>query len=420
MADPRTKALQLLIRKDLERQNRKNEPIKQGLPGGVTHDGRASQRIVLATVDEILSTKRNYIKRRVIPAEDMVIINQSNDFLERKNHEHQEVIPHLSAWKNVRKSHTTLKKKQMINFCKRMSTNAPNFVRMRLACEEIDDNFARMIADAIRKNSHGNELLLYGNNISDEGVRLLVDGLRSHPLQYLSLGGNLLTDESARRLSDLCHQNKKIRFLNVSNRWPRKRWMDRPEDPHHPRITMEGARYFADRIAHNGCGLVALYLSDQVLSSCPLLLLLLLSLMLIVCLIITSYLTSEQRIGDLGAIALFEALQSSSKMQVLSLDRNGLTDVCCTALKEFLCCSDPANNDQGAAGSAVEHVSEPLLLGSSLDEGSVDSSLTFRPTHTANDVAPISADDSAVMSAISAVDIGNKVNEAIVTLGLQV
>ena len=266
MADPRTRALQALIKKDLERQNRKNgEPIKQGLPGGVTHDGRASQRIVLATVDEILSTKRTYVKRRIIPIEDMVIINQSSDFLERKNHVHQEEVPNLSSWLNVRKSHTTLKKKQIINFCKRMSSNAPNFVRMRLGCEEIDDNFARMIADAIRKNTHGNELLLYGNNISDEGVRLLVDALRSHPLQYLSLGGNLLTDESARRLSDLCHQNKKIRFLNVSNRWPRKRWVDRPEDPHHPKITMEGARFFADRIAHNGCGLVALYMSDQVI-----------------------------------------------------------------------------------------------------------------------------------------------------------
>ena len=274
MADPRMVALQALIRKEAERKKKRDATKQQqqqggetrhpGAAGAATHDGKAAQRIVMATVDEVLGSNRGQRKQRVIPDADMAVINEVPDFLGRKNHPHQDSIPMLSQWRNVKKSHSTLKKKQIVEFCRRMTGNAPNYVCMRLGCEEIDDNFARMIADAVRKNTYGRELLLYGNRITDEGVRLLVDALRFHPLERLSLGGNLLSDDAARRLSDLCFQNQRIRFLNVANRWPQKRWSDRPEDPLHPIITQGGARCFADRLLHNGCGLVALYLSDQV------------------------------------------------------------------------------------------------------------------------------------------------------------
>ena len=268
MADSRIVALQALIRKEEARKKKREAGVdpSQNPAGSATHDndGRASQRIVMATVDEILGNQREHVKRRVISATDMAVINASPDFLGRKKHPHQDTIPMLSLWRNERKSHSTLKKKQIVEFCKRMSGNAPNYVRMRLGCEEIDDNFARMIADAVRKNTYGRELLLYGNRVTDEGVRLLVDALRFHPLERLSLGGNLLSDDAARQLADLCHQNQRIRYLNVANRWPQKRWSDRPEDQLHPFITSSGAWYFADRLLHNGCGLVALYLSDQV------------------------------------------------------------------------------------------------------------------------------------------------------------
>ena len=163
--------------------------------------------------------------------------------------------------------------------------------------------------------------------------------------------------------------------------------------------------------------------------------------------LLTFDLISKQRIGDLGAIALFEALKSNNKVQVLCLDRNGLTDACCAALNEFLCCLDPMNNGDAAAatmrgreplllGGSLDDEHGPLLLGSSLDEGSVDSSLVLPPNGT-NDIAPIVVSPMAVApvaadgnanattvrvmpAAVSTIEIESKVNAAIVALGLQV
>ena len=74
-----------------------------------------------------------------------------------------------------------------------------------------------------------------------------------------------------------------------------------------------------------------------------------------------------QRIGDDGAAAIFLALRHNSRLQMLCLDRNGLTDACCGALQELLLSWDIGGG--GPAGADVDD--KPLPLGSSLDNVSV-------------------------------------------------
>jgi hypothetical protein len=80
-------------------------------------------------------------------------------------------------------------------------------------------------------------------------------------INTLSLGGNLISDAGAIELGKLIGLNKRIKLLNLANRWPRARWTDAVMR-RHPRITPVGALYLAERL-WKGCGLVSLSLMEQ-------------------------------------------------------------------------------------------------------------------------------------------------------------
>ena len=90
--------------------------------------------------------------------------------------------------------------------------------------------------------------------------------------------------------------------INISNKWPRKTW-SQLEQSLHPHISDVGADYFA-RALRSGSNLTNLNLADQ-------------------------------RVRDKGAKMLFRALVPS-RLRVLSLKKNELTDKCCIALKDCL------------------------------------------------------------------------------------
>jgi hypothetical protein len=159
-----------------------NHVIKNGTP----------KSIVFSSMNKVLDKKK--VIRRIIPNEDIEIINQSDTFQDKLDHS---IMNETSLLSDIvgSKSHTNKKRRLIISLCERMKKSDPSLVRLRLGCEEIDDLFLKQIARGLRQSIYTKELILYRNSITDEGVKYLVYNLKTHPnLNLLSLGGNLITD----------------------------------------------------------------------------------------------------------------------------------------------------------------------------------------------------------------------------------
>jgi Ran GTPase-activating protein (RanGAP) involved in mRNA processing and transport len=69
--------------------------------------------------------------------------------------------------------------------------------------------------------------MLLNNSITDEGVKFLSRSCKRHPeLDTIWLGGNLVSDQGVYYLCDLLRKNKRIREVNLSNKWPEEGWQE--------------------------------------------------------------------------------------------------------------------------------------------------------------------------------------------------
>lgn len=223
-------------------------------------DGKGAQRIIFSCLNQVLNKKK--VPYRIIPPDDAAIIESAKFMTKKIEHSHMENVPLISS-NNLQKYHTNKKRRLIINLCDRMKSSDPNLVRIRLGCEEIDDDLLKQISLALKKSSYTKKLFLTRNFISDEGVKYLCDGLKSQTnVELLSLGGNLITDIGAELLADLCLENHVIKHLNVSNKWPVHIFSDKNK-VYHPHITDIGAAHFARVMVDKSFSLVSLCLSDQ-------------------------------------------------------------------------------------------------------------------------------------------------------------
>jgi hypothetical protein len=196
----------------------------------------------------------------------------------------------LATQKAKKAVHSTDEKKAINIVCADLKRDKFALVRARLNGLRIQDDMASLLARGLEKNTHLQQLMLHDNVITDVGVDAICMALRWHPvLRTLWLGVNSFTDVGARHLAALLSRNRVIKELNISTKWPQNlSTSSTTTSAHalHPHITHIGASYIAKELGATPCG--------GPLSS------------------LTSLSLAHQRVRDLGAIALFEAIAGIS------------------------------------------------------------------------------------------------------------
>ena len=111
-----------------------------------------------------------------------------------------------------------------------------------VGCNELGSMGAFFLGSILKHNYTLKELKLEGNDIGDDGVRYLVEGLTENEisapnttLEHLDLAWNGIEREGALRLAEGLRENAKLSFLNLSGN----------------RIGSEGARAFAEALSYN-------------------------------------------------------------------------------------------------------------------------------------------------------------------------
>jgi hypothetical protein len=281
-----------------------NKNLENVMPTGID-DGKGAQRLMDSYITEVCSHQ---------PKREQAVINfdilsddfRNKPFLKQLSHVQMKTMPLLSqvARQDALHPHnSTKKKKHYIEYAKRLMANDTHIIHARLSSEFIDDFIVKVLEPGLQKNTVLQHLSLHRNAITDEGIEMICLALRWHPtLHTLWLGANRYTDIGARHLSMLILRNRKIKELNISNRWPSEIWQ-KSEYELHPHITYIGAQYLAKSLMR-GSGLTSLSLADQ-------------------------------RIRDDGAIYLFEAIHHCN-LRALNLRSNKLTDRCCVEFRAAL------------------------------------------------------------------------------------
>jgi len=93
----------------------------------------------------------------------------------------------------------------------------PHLVSLNLYGNNIDDDGARYIADALKVNHSLEELNLRDNKISADGAKQIAYALKvNHSLKSLNLGNNKIGDEGAKQIADALKDNHSLEELNLS------------------------------------------------------------------------------------------------------------------------------------------------------------------------------------------------------------
>jgi len=104
-----------------------------------------------------------------------------------------------------------------MNACLEKIFGCPHLVRLDLSDNNIDDDGAKQIADALKINHSLEELDLSDNNIGDDGVKQLADALKvNHSLEELDLRSNNIGSDGEEYLSKILQELKSInRDINI-------------------------------------------------------------------------------------------------------------------------------------------------------------------------------------------------------------
>jgi Ran GTPase-activating protein (RanGAP) involved in mRNA processing and transport len=347
--DPVKKSTFLRKQAFIEKRRLNREKLEGGFTNG-KDDGQGAKMLLYGYVDDLLVKDVKFHQNSL--TKDLTVDFSQSEFLTKINHPQMSSVPLLSQIareKAIWPKHTTQKRKTIITICSRLKRNDGLMVRARLNSEDIDDQLATQLAKSMRHNIYLQHLMLHDNAITDVGVNELTQGARWHPsLHTLWLGANQISDLGARYISDLCRRNHNIKIVNISNRWPKGGDKDDVRTALHPHITYIGAECFAKSL-RKCCGLTSLCLADQ-------------------------------RVRDVGASALYEALKVSN-IRNLSLKGNEITDASCAMLRvclegnpklEKLDISKNNIGDKGAAEIAIGLCKNTILQALNLAHNMID------------------------------------------------
>jgi len=105
-----------------------------------------------------------------------------------------------------------------MNACLEKIFGCPQLVRLDLSCNNIGDEGAKMIADALKVNQRLKTMSLIGNIIGDDGAKFIADTLKdNHCLKMLLLSNNSICDDGAKMIADAMKVNHSLRTLVLSD-----------------------------------------------------------------------------------------------------------------------------------------------------------------------------------------------------------
>ena len=333
----------------MEKRRLNREKLESGFTNGVD-DGQGAKMLLYGYVDGLIVKDTKFNQNSL--TKDLTEDFSQSEFLSKLNHPQMSSVPLLSQIareKAIWPKHTTQKRKTIMTICSRLKRNDGLLVRARLNSEDIDDQLVTQLAKSMKHNIYLQHLMLHDNAITDIGVNELTQGARWHPsLHTLWLGANQISDLGARYVSDLCRRNHNIKIVNISNRWPKGGNKDDVRTALHPHISSIGAESLAKSLL-KCCGLTSLCLADQ-------------------------------RVRDVGASAIYEALKVCN-IRNLSLKGNEITDASCSMLRiclegnprlEKLDISKNIIGDKGAAEIALGLCKNTILQALNLASNVID------------------------------------------------
>ena len=105
-----------------------------------------------------------------------------------------------------------------MNACLEKIFGCPQLVRLNLSSNNIGDDGAKMIADALKVNHSLKTMSLIGNIIGDDGAKFIADALKdNHCLKMLLLSNNSICDDGAKMIADAMNVNHSLRTLVLSD-----------------------------------------------------------------------------------------------------------------------------------------------------------------------------------------------------------
>ena len=98
----------------------------------------------------------------------------------------------------------------------KLKQNDPKMTEIKRIRENISDEGAIALAEALKENETLRKLGLRDNKISDEGARALTEALKENKsLEELRLNYNKISDEGAIALAEALKENKTLRKLDL-------------------------------------------------------------------------------------------------------------------------------------------------------------------------------------------------------------
>ena len=105
-----------------------------------------------------------------------------------------------------------------MNACLEKIFGCPQLVRLDLSCNNIGDDGAKQIADALKVNQRLKTMSLIGNIIGDDGAIFIADALKdNHCLKMLLLSNNSICDDGAKMIADAMKVNHSLMTLYLSD-----------------------------------------------------------------------------------------------------------------------------------------------------------------------------------------------------------
>ena len=102
--------------------------------------------------------------------------------------------------------------------CSRLEKDDPTLTYLSLAGENIGDDGAKSLAQALRTNTTLQHLSHSGNQISDDGAKSLAQALQTNTsLRYIRLHNNQIGDDGAKALAKALQTNTTLQYVNLSN-----------------------------------------------------------------------------------------------------------------------------------------------------------------------------------------------------------
>ena len=105
-----------------------------------------------------------------------------------------------------------------MNACLGKILGCPQLVELDLSFNNIGDNGAEQIADALKENHHLKGLNLWGNNIGADGAKQITDALKvNNILKTLDLSYNNIGDDGANQIADALKGNHSLDSLMLNS-----------------------------------------------------------------------------------------------------------------------------------------------------------------------------------------------------------